>query len=101
MRHRHKTFRFRHPLTIAKRTNPTNYSVSIPLFVLSEQRATFQKVDSYCLYLLIRDGNNAILILAQNPILCEGIRRQRSDLTLNLLTLYKDDQARLTQILDK
>ena len=39
--------------------------------------------------------------LAQNPILCEGIRRQRSDLTLNLLTLYKDDQGRLIQILDK
>jgi hypothetical protein len=39
--------------------------------------------------------------LAQNPILCEGIRRQRSDLALNLLTLYKDDQGRLIQILDK
>lgn len=38
---------------------------------------------------------------AQNPILCEGIRRQRSDLTLNLLTLYKDDQGRLIQILNK
>jgi hypothetical protein len=42
-----------------------------------------------------------IFSLAQNPILCEGIRRQRSDLTLNLLTLYKDDQGRLIQILDK
>jgi hypothetical protein len=42
-----------------------------------------------------------IFYLAQNPILCEGIRRQRSDLTLNLLTLYKDDQGRLIQILDK
>ncbi|CAF0729450.1 unnamed protein product [Didymodactylos carnosus] len=37
----------------------------------------------------------------QNPILCEGIRRQRSDLALNLLTLYKDDQTRLIKILEK
>ena len=43
----------------------------------------------------------SLSILAQNPILCEGIRRQRSDLALNLLTLYKDDQGRLIQILDK
>lgn len=33
--------------------------------------------------------------------MCEGIRRQRSDLALNLLTLYKDDQERLIQILEK
>ncbi len=48
-----------------------------------------------------RKINKNYFNLAQNPILCEGIRRQRSDLTLNLLTLYKDDQGRLIQILDK
>jgi hypothetical protein len=50
---------------------------------------------------LKRKINKNYFNLAQNPILCEGIRRQRSDLTLNLLTLYKDDQGRLIQILDK
>lgn len=48
-----------------------------------------------------RNDKKEIFSLAQNPILCEGIRRQRSDLALNLLTLYKDDQGRLIQILDK
>jgi hypothetical protein len=43
----------------------------------------------------------SLRLQAQNPILCEGIRRQRSDLALNLLTLYKDDQGRLIQILNK
>ena len=46
-------------------------------------------------------GAKCFISEAQNPILCEGIRRQRSDLALNLLTLYKDDQGRLIQILDK
>ncbi|CAF1444047.1 unnamed protein product [Rotaria sordida] len=46
-------------------------------------------------------GAKCYISEAQNPILCEGIRRQRSDLALNLLTLYKDDQGRLIQILDK
>jgi hypothetical protein len=52
-------------------------------------------------FLLKKKINSFDFLVAQNPILCEGIRRQRSDLTLNLLTLYKDDQGRLIQILDK
>lgn len=64
-----------------------------------EQNVTFRKVR------FNRLKNEAerkrIFSLAQNSILCEGIRRQRSDLALNLLTLYKDDQGRLIQILDK
>ncbi|CAF0912729.1 unnamed protein product [Didymodactylos carnosus] len=46
-------------------------------------------------------GSKTYVSEGQNPILCEGIRRQRSDLALNLLTLYKDDQTRLIKILEK
>lgn len=37
----------------------------------------------------------------QHAIYCEGIRRQKGDLAINLLLTYKDDQARLLKIMDK
>jgi len=36
-----------------------------------------------------------------HPILCEGIRRQKGDLALNLLLTHKDEEQSLLKILDK
>ena len=38
---------------------------------------------------------------SQHSLLCEGIRRQKGDLALNLLLTYKDDEQRLLRIMDK
>jgi len=46
-------------------------------------------------------GLKANVSEADHPLLCEGTRRQRGDLALNLLVTYKDDPERLTRIMDK
>ncbi|KAF2356741.1 Zinc finger SWIM-type [Trinorchestia longiramus] len=38
---------------------------------------------------------------ADHPLLCEGTRKQRGELALTLLTHYKDNQARLSAVMDK
>jgi len=37
---------------------------------------------------------------AEHPLLCEGTRKQKGDLTMSLLMLYKDSQHKLRTILD-
>ena len=46
-------------------------------------------------------GLKANVSEADHPLLCEGTRRQRGDLALNLLVTYKDDPERLARIMDK
>ncbi|XP_053306528.1 zinc finger SWIM domain-containing protein 8 isoform X2 [Spea bombifrons] len=38
---------------------------------------------------------------AEHPLLCEGTRREKGDLALDLMITYKDDQSKLKKILDK
>jgi len=46
-------------------------------------------------------GMKANVSEAEHPLLCEGTRRQRGELILSMLMLYKDDQNRLTKIMNK
>ena len=46
-------------------------------------------------------GLKANVSEADHPLLCEGTRRQKGDLTLSLLVTYKDDPERLAKIMDK
>merc|ERR1719151_495169 len=46
-------------------------------------------------------GLKANVSEADHPLLCEGTRRQRGDLALNLLVTYKDDPERLARVMDK
>lgn len=46
-------------------------------------------------------GLKAKVSEAEHPLLCEGTRRQRGDLALNLLVFYKDNKERLDLIMDK
>ena len=46
-------------------------------------------------------GLKANVSEADHPLLCEGTRRQRGDITLNLLVNYKDDPDKLSKIMDK
>ena len=46
-------------------------------------------------------GLKANVSEAEHPLLCEGTRRQRGELALTLLVQYKDDQAKLSKIMDK
>ena len=46
-------------------------------------------------------GLKANVSEADHPLLCEGTRRQRGDLTLMLLVNYKEDPERLAKIMDK
>ena len=46
-------------------------------------------------------GLKANVSEADHPLLCEGTRRQRGDLTLTLLVSYKDDPDKLAKIMDK
>ncbi|XP_076368727.1 zinc finger SWIM domain-containing protein 8-like [Tachypleus tridentatus] len=46
-------------------------------------------------------GLKANVSEADHPILCEGTRRQRGELALTLLVHYKDDQQKLSKIMNK
>ncbi len=46
-------------------------------------------------------GLKANVSEAEHPLLCEGTRRQRGDLALLLLVHYKDQPAKLAQIMEK
>ncbi|XP_064457941.1 zinc finger SWIM domain-containing protein 8 homolog [Ornithodoros turicata] len=46
-------------------------------------------------------GLKANVSEAEHPLLCEGTRRQRGDLSITLLVVYKDDQEKLAKIMDK
>ncbi|XP_036359239.1 zinc finger SWIM domain-containing protein 8 isoform X2 [Octopus sinensis] len=46
-------------------------------------------------------GLKANVSEAEHPLLCEGTRRQRGDLAITMLVHYKDDQAKLSKIIDK
>lgn len=46
-------------------------------------------------------GLKANVSEADHPLLCEGTRRQRGDLAITLLVLYKDDPTKLARIMDK
>merc|ERR1719193_1729178 len=46
-------------------------------------------------------GLKANVSEADHPLLCEGTRRQRGDLTLTLLVNYKEDPDRLAKIMEK
>ena len=46
-------------------------------------------------------GLKANISEADHPLLCEGTRRQRGDLSLLLLTTYKDQPERMAKIMDK
>jgi hypothetical protein len=46
-------------------------------------------------------GLKANVSEADHPLLCEGTRRERGDITLNLLVNYKDDPDKLSKIMDK
>ncbi|XP_046667427.1 zinc finger SWIM domain-containing protein 8 homolog isoform X2 [Homalodisca vitripennis] len=46
-------------------------------------------------------GLKANVSEADHPLLCEGTRRQRGDLAICLLMLYKDDPHKLARIMDK
>ncbi|KAF7489952.1 Zinc finger SWIM domain-containing protein 8 [Sarcoptes scabiei] len=46
-------------------------------------------------------GLKAKISEAEHPLLCEGTRRQRGDLALNLLLHYKDQKKRLDLIMEK
>ena len=46
-------------------------------------------------------GLKANISEADHPLLCEGTRRQRGDLSLLLLTTYKDQPDRMAKIMDK
>ncbi|KAI1293768.1 Zinc finger SWIM domain-containing protein 8 [Halotydeus destructor] len=46
-------------------------------------------------------GLKANVSEAEHPLLCEGTRRQRGDLAITLLIFYKDDQEKLTRIMDR
>uniref|UniRef100_A0A1B6CIJ5 SWIM-type domain-containing protein n=2 Tax=Clastoptera arizonana TaxID=38151 RepID=A0A1B6CIJ5_9HEMI len=46
-------------------------------------------------------GLKANVSEADHPLLCEGTRRQRGDLAITLLVLYKDDPCKLAHIMDK
>lgn len=46
-------------------------------------------------------GLKANVSEADHPLLCEGTRRQKGDLTLSLLVTYKDDPDRLAKIMEK
>jgi hypothetical protein len=46
-------------------------------------------------------GLKANVSEADHPLLCEGTRRQRGELTLTLLVQYKDCSEKLARIMDK
>ncbi|KAK8782485.1 hypothetical protein V5799_016174 [Amblyomma americanum] len=46
-------------------------------------------------------GLKANVSEAEHPLLCEGTRRQRGDLSITLLVFYKDDQEKLAKIMDR
>lgn len=46
-------------------------------------------------------GLKANVSEAEHPLLCEGTRRQRGDLAITMLVHYKDDQAKLSKVMDK
>lgn len=46
-------------------------------------------------------GLKANVSEAEHPLLCEGMRRQRGDLALTLLSHYKDDPQKLACIMNK
>ncbi|RZF44726.1 hypothetical protein LSTR_LSTR000678 [Laodelphax striatellus] len=46
-------------------------------------------------------GLKANISEADHPLLCEGTRRQRGDLALTLLVLYKDNPCKLARIMEK
>ena len=46
-------------------------------------------------------GLKANVSEAEHPLLCEGTRRQRGELALMLLVFYKDDQEKLSKIMDR
>ncbi|XP_075215319.1 zinc finger SWIM domain-containing dorado [Lycorma delicatula] len=46
-------------------------------------------------------GLKANISEADHPLLCEGTRRQRGDLAITLLVLYKDDPVKVARIMDK
>ncbi|ESO89038.1 hypothetical protein LOTGIDRAFT_209983 [Lottia gigantea] len=46
-------------------------------------------------------GLKANVSEAEHPLLCESTRRQRGELAMTMLLLYKDDQTRLSRIMDK
>jgi hypothetical protein len=43
-------------------------------------------------------GLKANVSEADHPLLCEGTRRQRGDLAVTMLVLYKDDQTKLSKV---
>ncbi|XP_031334214.1 zinc finger SWIM domain-containing protein 8-like [Photinus pyralis] len=46
-------------------------------------------------------GMKANVSEADHPLLCEGTRRQRGDLAISLLVHYKDDNWRMSRIMDR
>ncbi|KAK7003387.1 zinc finger SWIM domain-containing protein 8-like isoform X2 [Biomphalaria glabrata] len=46
-------------------------------------------------------GMKANIAEADHPLLCESTRRQRGELAISMLVHYKDDQVRLSRIMDK
>lgn len=46
-------------------------------------------------------GLKANVSEADHPLLCEGTRRQRGELSLTLLSFYKDDPVKLARIMNK
>ncbi|KAH9502527.1 Zinc finger SWIM domain-containing protein 8 [Bulinus truncatus] len=46
-------------------------------------------------------GMKANIAEADHPLLCESTRRQRGELAISILVHYKDDQVKLSKIMDK
>lgn len=46
-------------------------------------------------------GIKPIVSEAEHPLLCEGTRRQRGDLSMALLLRYKDSPEKLARIMDR
>ncbi|XP_046360327.1 zinc finger SWIM domain-containing protein 8 homolog isoform X2 [Haliotis rufescens] len=46
-------------------------------------------------------GLKANVSEAEHPLLCESTRRQRGELAMSMLVQYKDDQVKLSKIMDK
>ena len=93
--------------------NPSTYQ-SLPILLASFIFETFLNWDSKQVIVATNNIKSlgfeaacAALSMKANvsesahSILCEGIRRQKGDLAMNLLLTYKDDETSLLKILDK
>ncbi|XP_064602732.1 zinc finger SWIM domain-containing protein 8-like isoform X2 [Liolophura sinensis] len=75
-------------------SRPPSRSVQVTARLPSDEKLGFEAAVAAL-------GLKANVSEADHPLLCEGTRRQKGDLAIAMLVHYKDDQVKLSKIMDK